>query len=149
MTGTQASDIYDLFMQLIYDYQLIELYQSSPEDLTTYLQSWLLFSIEKFDICNQSLEFDSDTNYFSETLNTKNKTMLAQFMVEFWLQKVTQDRRQMDLHVQDRDFKIYSEGQNLREKSAHLDKVRELTSQMLIDYGYKNADWSTLAQLVI
>jgi hypothetical protein len=44
--------------------------------------------------------------------------------------------------VGDRDFKLPSEAQNLREKKAYLLAVTEDCSQMLNNYAYSNNDWS-------
>jgi hypothetical protein len=63
-------------------------------------------------------------------------------MVEGWLEKEVQDINQMNLHLQDRDFKVYSESQNLREKSNHLDKVREWNSQTQNTYTFEKMDFA-------
>ena len=57
--------------------------------------------------------------------------------------KEVQDVNQMNLHLQDRDFKVYSESQNLKEKSLHLDKTKEYNSQTMTVYSYsKSTDWA-------
>jgi len=61
--------------------------------------------------------------------------------MKFWLQKAVNDITQMNLHVQDRDFKVASEAQNLREKVAALNVVKEQCSQLLNDYSFKRVDW--------
>jgi flagellar basal body P-ring protein FlgI len=69
--------------------------------------------------------------------------MLSKLMVEKWLEKEVQDVNQMNLHLQDRDFKVYSESQNLKEKSLHLDKVKEYNAQSITVYSYnKSTDWA-------
>lgn len=142
-TGTPFSSIYDLFLQLVTDYRLIVLYNSSQDDLETYLESWLVLSVYDFSSCNQDLTYDTTTRTFTETLSQENINVLARLMVKYWLEKEVQDVTQMSLHVQDRDFKTYAEGQNLKEKTAHLDRVKEECSQLLNDYSYKNNDWSS------
>lgn len=141
MTTTHVSEIYDLFMQLVSDYRLIELFNSSVTDFENYLQAWLEYSINDFSICNQDLAFDSTTKLFGVTLTTQNKIILATLMMKWWLNKSVNDITQFNLHIVDRDFKVFSEAQNLREKSAHLNIIKEQCSQMLVDYGYAKNDW--------
>lgn len=142
MTTTHVNEVYDLFMQQITDYRLVELFNSSITDFENYLQAWLEFSINDFSICNQDLAFDNTTKLFGVTLTTQNKIILATLMMKWWLNKSVNDITQFNLHIVDRDFKVFSEAQNLREKSAHLNIIKEQCSQMLVDYGYSKNDWN-------
>lgn len=140
---TTQSDIYDLFMQLITDYRLIDLYRQSQTDFETYLQAWLIFSINEFSsVCSQELDFDSSTGEFSVLLTTENKTILARIMVKYWLQKTVSDVTQMNLHIKDRDFDVYSEAQNLKAKQDYLMTVKEEISLILNNYAYTRNSWS-------
>ena len=142
--GTPLSDVYDLFIQTITDYRLIALYQSSPTNFETFLEAWLIFSINEFDnICDQSLEFSSTTKMFTEELSSKNKVMLAKLMTKFWMEKLVRDVTQMNLHITDRDFKTASEAQNLEKKTNHLIMLKEECAQMLLDYAYSGHDWTS------
>lgn len=141
--ATSLSEIYDLFMQTVTDYRLIDLFNTSVPDFENYLESWLKFSIVEFGICDQSLNYNDTTKEFDVDLTLYNKVILATFMMKFWLQKAVNDVTQFNLHVTDRDYKVASEAQNLREKSTHLNMVKETCSQMLIDYGYKKTDWTS------
>lgn len=141
--GTYINEIYDLFMQLVTDYRLIELFNTSESDFETYLEVWLQNAIFDFNNCNQNLEYDENTKTFSETLTRENKLILANLMMKYWATKNVNDITQMNLHVTDRDFKLFSEAQNLREKQAHLNNIKETCSQMLIDYSYRKVDWSS------
>lgn len=142
--GTEFSDIFDLFMVQIKDWRLQSLYESSVLDFEVYLSGFLKLSIPQFeDVCNQSLAYDNTTKTFTETLANNNQVILAKLMVEKWLEKEVQDVNQMNLHLQDRDFKVYSESQNLKEKSLHLDKTKEYNSQAITSYSYsKSTDWA-------
>lgn len=139
--ATSLSEIYDLFMQTCTDYRLINLFNTSEEDFEQYLEAWLEYAIVDFRICNQDLNYDVATKLFPVDLTRENKIILATLMMKYWLQKLVQDVTQMNLHITDRDFKIASEAQNLREKTNHLNNVKEQCSQMLIEYGYAKNDW--------
>lgn len=140
---TPLSDVYDLFMQIVTDYRLIDLYSSSEEDFEVYLQAWLNFAINDFYSCDQDLTYDESTNCFDESLSSQNKVVLAHLMAKWWLQKVVSDVTQMNLHITDRDFKMASEAQNLREKASYLNSMKETCSQLLNDYYYQRVDWDS------
>lgn len=140
--GTSLSEIYDIFMLTVTDYRLNDLFEMSETDFENYLNGFLEFAIADFDICDQDLNYDKETNSFSETLTRENKIILATLMTKHWLNKLVNDITQMNLHVTDRDFRVASEAMNLREKSIYLNNVKETCSQMLIDYAYKHNDWS-------
>ena len=140
---TALSEVFDLFMQTVTDYRLIALFNSSEADFEDYLEAWLIMSISEFsDICDQDLSYDSTDKEFTVVLSTQNKTVLATLMMKYWLQKNINDVTQMNLHVQDRDFKVPSEAVNLREKRTAFLHVQEQCSQLLQDYAYKRVDWN-------
>jgi len=124
------------------DWKIDALYATSPTDMETYLEGFLVLSVPVFvPFADQSLARNDSTGEFTETLTDENITVLATLMTEQWLLKEIQDIRQINLHVTDKDFKTYSEGQNLREKSSYLTIVREKLSQILVDYSWGNNDW--------
>lgn len=139
--GTKLSEIYDLFMMQVTDYRLIELFNVSETNFENYLQAWLINATVDFAICNQDLDFDEITLEFPVTLTKENKVILATLMTKYWMTKEVSDITQMQLHVGDRDFKVSSEGQNLKEKSNYLITMKEQCSQLLIDYGYRKNNW--------
>ena len=142
-TNTSLNEVYDLFLQLVQDYKLMDLFNTSEVDFENYVQAWLEFAITDFNMCDQNLDFDDTTKKFSSVLTRDNKNILDSLMMKYWLTKTVNDITQINLHITDRDFKVASEAQNLKEKSAHLNMVRESCSQLLVDYGYKRVDWSS------
>jgi len=139
--ATSLSDVFDLFMMTVTDYRLLDLFNTSEDDFENYLQAWLIFAINDFYVCDQSLIFDEDTKVFTETLTQPNKVILATLMMRYWLQKLVNDVTQIQLHITDKDFKLASEAQNLREKVAALNIAKEQCSQLLNDYSYRRVDW--------
>lgn len=140
--GTTLNEIYDFFMMTITDYRLEDLFNTSQPDFENYLQAWLDFSIVDFSICDQDLNYDDTTKEFPAVLSRDNKIVLATLMMKYWLQKAVNDVTQFNLHITDRDFKMASEAQNLREKKDHLNVVKEQCSQLLQDYAYKRNNWT-------
>jgi hypothetical protein len=141
---TSASDIYDLFMAQIKDYKLTALYQDSEEDFLTYMQGFLIPSLAEFSAYTTSdLTFDTVTGEIAGVLTNVEQNILAKMMHKFWLTKETHDIMQMNLHVQDRDFKVFAEANNLSAKENALVNLKEEVSQMVVDYGYKSNDWTS------
>jgi hypothetical protein len=142
-SGTPFISVFDSFSMLTNDYRLTALYQTSAVNFTTYLTGWLEHAVLDFDVCDQSLAFDSTAGYFSVTLTSNNILILARLMVKYWLEKETNDITQMSLKLQDKDFHTYSENANLQAKSAYLATVKEELSQLLVNYGLKENDWAS------
>lgn len=141
MATTTLSEVYDYFLMTITDYRLIDLFNTSQPDFEDYLQKWLDFAILDFKVCDQNLDYDKTTKEFPAELSRDNKTILAMLMMKYWLQKTVNDITQINLHITDRDFKIASEAQNLREKTNRLNMVNEQCSQLLQDYAYRRNNW--------
>lgn len=141
--GTPFTDVYDQFLMFIKDYRLTDLYNASATNFETYLQGWLIPAIADFGVCNQSLAYSSKS--FTETLTAKNIVILAKLMVKQWLQKEINDVLQMNQHIMDKDFKVYSESQNMAEKRKKYSDLVEEISQIFMDYSLNNStlwgDW--------
>jgi hypothetical protein len=140
--STSLSEVYDFFMMTVTDYRLTDLFNTSVPDFENYLQAWLDYAIVDFFVCDQDLNYDASTNEFPVDLSRENKVILATLMMRYWLQKAVNDVTQFNLHVTDRDFKVASEAQNLREKTNHLNIVKEQCSQLLQDYAYRRNNWA-------
>ena len=145
--GTTCTEIFDLFLSSIADYRLDAIYTSSGSfTFGLYLEPWLLNSIVDFDICNQSLVYavsgSATEGSFTETLNLENQLILALIMSKYWLAKTVQEILQMNNNIQDRDFKTFSQAQNLQAKQALYNLKREEVSQRLNEYSYKNNVWA-------
>lgn len=139
--GTSFSEIYDNFMMTITDYRLITLYNASVTDFQTYLSAWLIQSIPEFTNCDQSLAYSSSE--FTETLTQKNIDVLILLMKKKWFEKELENILQMTNVVQDRDFKMHSQANNLKEKRERLITLQEEVSQKLVDYGFAySTDWA-------
>ena len=137
---TLYSDIYNLFSSgFIKDPMLDKLYNQSVTDYEDYLQTFLITAISEFDLCKQDLEDrDDTTKQFNPTLSTKEKVILSKLTRIAWLQKEINDVNQMKLHLQDGDFKTFSEANNLKEKVNLLVVETELVDKAIGKYDLKN-----------
>ena len=138
---TAYTEIYDLFLMTAKDYKLDELYNSSVDDFTTYIQGFLIYAISDFTYCKQDLEArDDDAGTFDATLTTKEKIILTRLMVMAWLKSQIQNVTQFQLNLTDKDFKHNSEAQNLNAKKEYYAVLREEVNQDMLEYGYKDLD---------
>lgn len=141
---TAYTEIYDLFLMVAKDYKLDELYESSVDDFTTYLQGFLIYAIADFTSCRHNLELrDDTTGSFDMDLTTKEKIILSKLMVMAWLKSQIQNVTQFQLHLNDKDFKHHSEAANLSAKKEYYANLREEVNQDMVDYGYKNLNIET------
>lgn len=141
MAGTTFNEIYDNLMMTITDYRLITLYNTSVTDFQTYLSAWLIQAIPEFTNCDQSLVYSNSE--FTETLTQKNIGILILLMKKKWFEKELENILQMTNVVQDRDFKMHSQANNLKEKRERLITLQEEVSQKLVDYGFAySTDWA-------
>ena len=142
---TSYTSIYELFLASIRDYQIDRLFTHSIESAEAYMKPFLIRGLVSFKNCRQNLEDRNDeSQFFNVILSTEEKVILSNLMVVEWLTKEVNDVLQMRLHLQDSDFKTYSEAQNLAGKVSHLNTTREVINKQMTQYGYGNIDWSKL-----
>lgn len=137
--ATLYSSVYELFQSGLKDPMLDRLFQSSVNNYENYLFPFLIVAMSEFTFCKQNLEDRNDSNkQFNITLTTDEKVILSKLMRKAWLEKEIHDINQMKLHLQDGDFKTYSEAQNLKEKKDLLIVETELIDKHIGRYDLKN-----------
>jgi len=146
--ATSATEVFDLFSATVNDYQLTSLFTTSgSETYNTYLEPWLLFSINDFNDARKNvgvteLVYTTANQAFSTDLIIKDKVILAIIMVRYWMGKEVNNVLQMRNVVQDKDFKRHSAAQNLTAKQALYNGWVEEIEQRLNNYMYLNNDWT-------
>jgi len=111
-----------------------------------YLEPWLIDAIVSFqDFCTQDLTYTTSSSSveggFTENLTLEHKVILSRLMVLSWLAKTIREVTQMQLFIQDRDFKTHSAAQNLTAKQEIYKEMKEEISNLLVYYGFKNTNW--------
>lgn len=143
---TTFEEIYDLFLISIQDYKLDKLYSNSEEDFKTFLQGFLIKAISNFDNCTKDIQsYDLTNQSFYVELDLKEKIILSNLMTIEWLLREIQNINNINLHLNDTDFKMYSEAQNLKEKKEYYSVLREIVNQDMSNYSLKNISWSDWA----
>lgn len=138
--ATSFDAVEDLALVVISDYKLDNLYRLSQEDFQRYCDSFLVTAINDYNLeCDSDLGFNLSTRQLDKDLNSSEMKILADFWGLAWFMKEVQDSTQFSLKLTSTGgFQTHSEAQNLKEKSAWADKLRERISQKIVDYQLKN-----------
>ena len=141
---TNFKVVYDRAMGRLRDYRLDNLFNKDEDAFYDFMRQKLYESIDTFNGCLSDLTYHSETVgtvtewYFDATLTTKETSILAYGLIIAWMEQNMLDITQMNLHLSTKDFKNFSESQNLKQKSEVLDKMREDMAREVTEYQLKN-----------
>lgn len=145
MNNTEFSEIYHIFLNSIQDYHLKNLFQENIEFAEDMLQTFLMKAVVNFYNCDKIKNVDTISGEFNCELTIEEKHILANFMLLAWLDYNINDITQMEINLNDSDFKHYSEEKNLEKKVEYANKLREITMQSMTIYGLHNTDFKQWA----
>lgn len=132
---TSFDQVIDLALVTVDDYKLVKLYNQSQDGFKKWCDGFLLSAIPNFFQCRQSLEYDLSTRQFVSDLTETEISILADLWVITWLLRETQNSAKINALLQTSgSFKTHAASQNLKEKSAYLDGLREKVYQKITDY---------------
>ncbi|MEG1151716.1 MAG: hypothetical protein RSD67_02470 [Oscillospiraceae bacterium] len=136
--GTPFEQVYDRALTCIKDYKLDNLAKTDYAAFLLYWQSILELSVPFFTGCLTSLDYNTTALEFNTILNNKEISILASIMVEKWFGKELNDVTQFKLHLNNKEFKTYSENANIKERSEYIDRLREKYKKDITDYQLSN-----------
>lgn len=151
MAVTNFTDVYDMFMITVQDYQLDKLYRYSPESLNKFLQSFLKYAINDVsgfcDISNLMDDADFNNGAFTVDIGQHNVMLLAQYMKRPWMKRQIDYVTQIQGALTDTDFKRFSEANNLKAKMDYYSSITEeltwIRSDYVMQYGVNFKQWKT------
>lgn len=145
---TTFNNVIDRAMFLQQDYRLDKLYVNDNKSFTMFITQFLLNSIDTFDGVLDSLSYHIaqveqneelvDIYVFDRELTSKEIYILALGISIEWMSNNLLDITQMNLHLSTRDFKAFSEANNLQRKSEVLNTMRENYYKNITDYQLNN-----------
>lgn len=145
---TTFNNVIDRAMFLQQDYRLDKLYVNDNASFTMFITQFLLNSIDTFDGVLDSLSYHIeqveqdeelvDIYVFDRQLTSKEIYILALGISIEWMSNNLLDITQMNLHLSTRDFKAFSEANNLQRKSEVLNTMRENYYKNITDYQLNN-----------
>lgn len=132
---TSFDQVIDLALVTVDDYKLVKLYDQSQQGFQQWCDGFLLSAIPNFFQCRQSLEYDATIRQFVSDLTNVEISILADFWIIEWFDRETQNSAKINALLQTSgSFKTHAASQNLKEKSAYLDGLREKVYQKITDY---------------
>ncbi len=145
---TTFNNVIDRAMFLQQDYRLDKLYVNDNASFTMFITQFLLNSVDTFDGVLDSLSYHIeqveqneelvDIYVFDRDLTSKEIYILALGISIEWMSNNLLDITQMNLHLSTRDFKAFSEANNLQRKSEVLNTMRENYYKNITDYQLNN-----------
>ena len=134
MQNTSYVEIIELVLSLASSYKIDDIYINGGEE------NLIAFFIPYFKIAFGELE---NTSYikFDSTISIGNQLIIAKYMLIGYLSKETYNIMQMQLHLQDGDFKTYAEKNNLDGKLNALYMLKEEVGYDVKKSDYKGYEW--------
>lgn len=143
-----------VYTTLFTDYKLDSLVQVDEQAFYKFLGGFLVNSIDYFSDCLTDLSFHEETetiekdnqlvtvtNYvFDNELTSKEIYILSLGVALGWYKKQLDDVTQFRLHLSNKDFKSYSEQQNLQRRLERLGAMEEDFSEEVQKYQLTNID---------
>lgn len=142
--NTTYSDVYELVLALLSSYKIDDVYIKNGEDgIETFFMPYL--RIASGELENKSgidlSDRDDELRQFNSKLSDGRQLIIAKYIMIGYLSKETHDIMQMQLHLQDGDFKTYAEKNNLDGKLNALYMLKEEVGYDVKRSGYNGFNW--------
>lgn len=144
MGNTPYSDIYELVLALLSSYKIDDIFiRESENGINTFFKPYL--KIASGELENKAgidlSDRDDDLQEFHTQLSDGKQLVIAKYIMIGYLSKETHDIMQMQLHLQDGDFKTYAEKNNLDGKLNALYMLKEDVGYDVKRSGYNEFEW--------
>lgn len=147
--GTAFEKIYDRALTTIEDYHLNKIAQLNYQAFLKYWEGILIVSIPYFEKCKNDLSYDRASKSFNSDLTEKEINILSEIMVMNWFSGKVQDVTQFEVGLTNREYKKFSEAQNLKVKSEYLDKLREKYQQDIMEYSLNKNNFASIFNITL
>lgn len=142
--NTTYSDVYELVLALLSSYKIDDIYiKDGVDGMETFFMPYL--RIASGELENKSgidlSDRDDELRQFTSKLSDGRQLIIAKYIMIGYLSKETHDIMQMQLHLQDGDFKTYAEKNNLDGKLNALYMLKEEVGYDVKRSGYNGFSW--------
>ena len=132
--ATPYSDVYNLFLSQVTDYDLAVMEETSLEEN---LQYWLMSAIGYFSNCRQDLtEFDLTLNEFTPDLTMNEKQILAKFMVVVYMDTHLIHDSLLKTALNSKDYRTYSPANQIKALIEVKSKINSEANTLMSRYSY-------------
>lgn len=142
--NTAYSDIYELVLALLTSYKIDDIYIKDGDDgIETFFMPYLKIASGELEN-NSGIDLsdrDDVLRKFNSKLSDGKQLIIAKYIMIGYLSKETHDIMQMQLHLQDGDFKTYAEKNNLDGKLNALYMLKEEVGYDVKRSGYNGFNW--------
>lgn len=143
------------YTTLITDYKLDNLIKMDEEAFYTFLGNFLVNSVDMFDGVLNDLTYHEEVTeveqedgsikeiieyVFDSELSSKEIYILCLGVALGWYKKAMDDVTQFNLHLSTKDYKNFSESQNLQRRLERLGAMEEELSENIQAYQLNNID---------
>lgn len=133
---TKISDLYNSFLGKITDYRLLSMTKEEIEqDLFGYYES----ARAKFHRCRKSLEVTKDGMIIGELTRFEFEIIVILMLVEHITPQLLSSEN-LKQSLSDKDFKIYSQANQLREIRLLLETMDRKANRMITEYTFLDLD---------
>lgn len=139
--ATSFDTIEDLGLITVDDYKFAKIYNQTEDGFKKYCDGFLISAIPNFFQCRQDLSYVLENREFVSDLSTSEIGILSNLWIIEWFSREVQNSTQFQNKLQTtQSFKNHAESQNLKEKSAYLDKLREEVDRKITKYQLEDLE---------
>lgn len=138
MGTTSYSEIYERFSSKIEDYDLLKEMKINPDFTDAMFLDYLKSAVPHFTYTSIDFEevMDDENEQFLIELSTREKEILARFMVVEYLSPKLLKTEFFEQKLGSKDFRTWSPANHLKEIRELRDKEEDRTNTLMIQYYY-------------
>jgi hypothetical protein len=135
--GTPFSNIYNLFLSQIKDYELLDLAEFDKPALEANLQLWLMSSIPYFQNCKKNLEsHDRVLASFDDELNQAEQFILAKYMIHIYTGTFLLREENLAQALNSKDYRMYSPANQLKALQSLSERILQDANTLKSQYSW-------------
>lgn len=132
--GTPFSDIYNLFLSQIKDYELALMEETVLEEN---LRLWLMSAIPFFHSCRKNLnKLDSGLAVFDEELTLNEQILLAKYMTYSYVSTFLLREENLSQALNSKDYRMYSPANQLKALQSLCEHIKREGSTLQSQYSW-------------
>ncbi|WP_461199365.1 hypothetical protein [Enterococcus sp. N249-2] len=137
--ATSFSDIYDLFLAQIDDYELGEL---NPDEIDIVLEKFLINGLINIQTTISSIEdIDTEVKQFNQDIPLMERILIAKSMKLEWVREKKYSEELMRKSIGDRDYKAVQGTDYLKSLTAVESKLEQELKKSIVDRSYRSEDY--------
>lgn len=130
---TELSKIYGTFLSKISDYSFLKL---TPSELDEELLDYYKSASANFYKCKKDLSLSDDEQFVVGDLSQYEIEIIVKFMLVEYMKPVMISSETLKQSLSDKDFKIYSQANQLRELGLLYRTLQKEANKMVTEYTF-------------